>query len=97
MAGLALVYLGVTGVDALTILASSGSPIPIVRGFLAGSSVVMTLALVAYAISPFLAMRLPLKYGSSILAFPFYLGWKLLISIGGRPQQWVRTMREPQR
>ena len=35
---------------------------------------VMTVALSVYAISPFLAMRLPLKYLSSILLFPILRG-----------------------
>ena len=34
---------------------------------------------------------------SSVLLFPFYVGWKLLVSLGGRPQQWIRTAREPHR
>ncbi len=55
----------------------------------------MTLGLCAYAISPFLAMRLPLRYLSSLLLFPFYVAWKLMISLAGRPRQWVRTAREP--
>ena len=29
------------------------------------------------------------------LLFPFYVGWKLVISLAGRPRQWVRTAREP--
>ena len=26
--------------------------------------------------------------------FPVYVSWKLLISLGGRPKQWVRTARD---
>ena len=44
--------------------------------------------------SPFLAMRLPWKYLSSIILGPFYVGWKLVIMLAGRPQFWIRTPRE---
>jgi hypothetical protein len=54
------------------------------------------MALVVYAISPFLVLRLPLKYLLSIMLFPFYVGWKLIISLAGRPQRWIRTARETQ-
>jgi hypothetical protein len=28
------------------------------------------------------------------MLFPFYMGWKLVISLAGRPQGWIRTARE---
>lgn len=97
MAGMALIYAFVAGIDALAWLALPDPRFTIVRGFLLACGVMMTVALATYAISPFLVMRLPLKYGFSVMLFPFYLSWKLLVSIGGRPQRWIRTSREPQR
>ena len=59
-----------------------------------GAAALFTAALLVYAISPFLALQLPLKYLTSVVLFPFYMGWKLLISLAGRPQKWIRTTRE---
>ena len=52
--------------------------------------------LVAYAWSPTLVMALPARYLASLLALPYYVGWKLLIAAGRRPKTWIRTPREPQ-
>jgi hypothetical protein len=54
----------------------------------------MTVALGVYAVSPFLALRLPWKYLTTVALFPLYVGWKILVSFGGRPREWVRTTRE---
>ncbi|MHB1556824.1 MAG: glycosyltransferase family 2 protein [Isosphaeraceae bacterium] len=56
----------------------------------------MTLAVGLYAVAPFLAMRLPLRYALSLARLPVYLVWKVVISIGGRPAAWIRTERVPQ-
>jgi 1,2-diacylglycerol 3-beta-glucosyltransferase len=94
MAVLAIIYLGIVAVDDFMWLVTRGSHVRILREFLLACGVFMTVALGAYAISPFVVMRLPIKYLSSVVLFPFYMSWKLLVSVGGRPQQWVRTMRE---
>ncbi len=47
-----------------------------------------------YALSPFIAMKLPWKYAVSLARFPGYIIWKLMVSRGGRPTEWVRTVRE---
>ena len=67
------------------------------RALLLTCGVLMTLALAVYAISPFLAMRLPWRYLGTIMLFPVYLGWKMVVSLRGRPEEWVRTAREPNR
>ena len=95
MATLALIYLVVAGLDVIAWCMTTGSTDSVMRACLVASPVVMTVGLCAYAISPFLVMRLPLKYVSTLLLFPFYVGWKLIISLAGRPRQWVRTAREP--
>ena len=95
MATLALIYLVVISLDLILWRMSAGSIDSCMRAGLIASAIVMTIGLGAYAISPFLVMRLPLRFLSSSLLFPFYLSWKVLVSLGGRPQQWVRTAREP--
>ncbi len=56
----------------------------------------MTVAVGVYALSPFLAMGLPWRYFWVLVKFPVYLVWKVLISLQGRPKEWVRTSRESQ-
>jgi cellulose synthase/poly-beta-1,6-N-acetylglucosamine synthase-like glycosyltransferase len=94
MAWLAIIYIVVAGWDVAAWFLFVGADYKVFRGFLLGSATLCTAALIVYAISPFLALRLPLKYLSSIMLFPFYMGWKLLISLAGRPQRWIRTARE---
>jgi cellulose synthase/poly-beta-1,6-N-acetylglucosamine synthase-like glycosyltransferase len=95
MAAVAMIYLVVVGLDVILWLMTTHSTHSVMRACLGASASVMTLGLTVYAISPFLAMRLPLRYVSTILLFPFYVGWKLMVSLAGRPRQWVRTAREP--
>ncbi len=64
------------------------------RLFLAGSSVLMSLALAIHAICPFLVFQLSWNYLLIFAYLPFYAFWKLLISFRRRPSQWVRTPRE---
>ncbi|MFI5459164.1 MAG: glycosyltransferase family 2 protein, partial [Isosphaerales bacterium] len=97
MGGLAIFYLLLVALDASALLTSTVPGSPILRGLLLSCSLLMTASLLTYAISPFIAMRLPWRYGSSIAFFPVYVGWKLLISFSGRPKDWVRTEREPSR
>jgi cellulose synthase/poly-beta-1,6-N-acetylglucosamine synthase-like glycosyltransferase len=95
MAVLATIYVVVVGLDLIAWSVTRGSTYSLPRTFVGASGVFMTIGLAAYAISPFLVMRLPLRYLLSILLFPFFVGWKLIVSLAGRPQQWVRTAREP--
>ena len=97
MAGLALIYVIVLALDVVACFALRSSVPPAVRGFLLASCTFMTASIGAYAISPFVVMRLPWRYAWSIALFPVYLIWKLLISLKGRPRQWVRTARESPR
>jgi hypothetical protein len=94
MAGLAAIYLVVVGLDIILLWTSAGSPHAILRAALAASAIIMTLALGVYAVSPCLAMRLPLRYLGTLFQFPFYACWKLLVSLAGRPDQWIRTDRD---
>jgi cellulose synthase/poly-beta-1,6-N-acetylglucosamine synthase-like glycosyltransferase len=95
MATLALVYLVVAGLDLSVWRMTAASTDSMMRACLVASAIVMTVGLCVYAISPFLAMRLPLRYLSTLFLFPFYVVWKLFISLAGKPRQWVRTAREP--
>ena len=96
MTGLMIVYVLVAALDAWAVFASGTRELPFVRWSLSASGLFMTASLCLYTLSPFLAMRLPWKYASSLAFFPFYMSWKLLIALGGRPKQWVRTARESQ-
>jgi hypothetical protein len=97
MAWLAIIYLCIVGFDALAWFGRSEPQFAGARGFLLACGASMTVALALYAISPFLIMRLPWRYLSTIVLFPFYMVWKLLISLQGRPLEWVRTARQPDR
>jgi cellulose synthase/poly-beta-1,6-N-acetylglucosamine synthase-like glycosyltransferase len=95
MGGLAICYLLLVVLDATKVLTPGDLGSPMLRGFLVACMVFMTASLFTYALSPFVALRLPGRYLMSIATFPVYVGWKLLISLSGRPEQWVRTEREP--
>jgi len=81
---------------ALDLLASSaaGREWSVARGSLLGFSLLSTVSVGAYALSPFWAMRLPWRYLKTLAFFPLYVGWKLLVSFGGRPTAWIRTTRD---
>lgn len=67
---------------------------PLARWALLASGLTMTLAVGLYALSPFIALRLPLRYARTLAMVPVYVGWKALVRLGGRPKAWVRTARE---
>jgi cellulose synthase/poly-beta-1,6-N-acetylglucosamine synthase-like glycosyltransferase len=96
MAWVIFVFAMVTAINTLAIQESIDQTLPVVWGTLVAFQLVTTAALGVYGVAPFLVMRLPWRYGLSLALLPFYLGWKLLVSLAGRPTQWVRTAREPQ-
>jgi hypothetical protein len=55
----------------------------------------MAMVLASYALSPFLALDLPVRYLTSLASLPYYAAWKLLVTFGRNPTAWVRTPREP--
>jgi hypothetical protein len=55
----------------------------------------MAVVLACYAMGPFFALNLPVRYLASLAALPYYAAWKLLIVTGRNPTAWVRTPREP--
>jgi cellulose synthase/poly-beta-1,6-N-acetylglucosamine synthase-like glycosyltransferase len=67
----------------------------VARASLLGFSLLMALSVGGYALSPFWAMRLPWRYLITLAFFPLYVGWKFLVSLGGRPTAWIRTTRDP--
>jgi cellulose synthase/poly-beta-1,6-N-acetylglucosamine synthase-like glycosyltransferase len=77
-----------------SLLCLSASVSSMLQIFLVFSSVTMTLALFAHAISPFVVFRLPWNYLLLVLYVPFYAVWKFLVSLRGKPKGWVRTARE---
>jgi cellulose synthase/poly-beta-1,6-N-acetylglucosamine synthase-like glycosyltransferase len=69
---------------------------PVVRSMLLACSVIMTAAVGVYAVSPFVVMRLPWRYATTLASLPAYVVWKAVVRLrGGRPKGWVRTAREP--
>ena len=53
-----------------------------------------TVALLVHALSPFLASLLPWRYLLSLVYFPYYICWKLLVMAQGAPERWIATDRE---
>ena len=94
MAALAVLSAGIAGIDLLSLFAWPALLVPAFRPLVIAFLGLTTLSLGLYAISPFVAMRLPWRYAVSICAFPVFLLWKLRVSAGGRPDRWVRTPRE---
>jgi cellulose synthase/poly-beta-1,6-N-acetylglucosamine synthase-like glycosyltransferase len=94
LVGLALIYVFLMICDMTALLSRPTDESLIVRGILFACSLLMTLSLFVYALSPYIAMRLPWRYLLSVAFFPFYLGWKMMVSAKGRPDRWVRTARE---
>jgi cellulose synthase/poly-beta-1,6-N-acetylglucosamine synthase-like glycosyltransferase len=87
------VYLVLMALDLLVFAMAPADGVAVRWGPLA-SGLVMTASLGLYALSPFLALRLPWRYTRTLALVPLYIGWKALISLGGRPEGWVRTARE---
>jgi cellulose synthase/poly-beta-1,6-N-acetylglucosamine synthase-like glycosyltransferase len=92
LGALLLLYLFLTALDFLVFAAASGVGAGIGRLLLA-CALLMTVSVGLYAVSPFLAMRLPWRYAASLALLPVYVGWKAIVSLGGRPKGWVRTAR----
>jgi cellulose synthase/poly-beta-1,6-N-acetylglucosamine synthase-like glycosyltransferase len=55
---------------------------------------VATLGLVIHAVSPFLLSFLPWRFVLSLIYFPSFVLWKILILFRRRPHAWLRTPRE---
>jgi cellulose synthase/poly-beta-1,6-N-acetylglucosamine synthase-like glycosyltransferase len=91
---LVLMYLVAVVLDVNAFFSPANLLSPPSRWLLLSSGAILTISLCVHAISPFVALSLPTRYISSLAFFPVYLCWKLLISLGGRPKEWVRTARE---
>jgi hypothetical protein len=93
MGPLLSVSLLVLVLDLLAAIAAGPDSI-LARGLFWGFSLFMAVSIGVYALSPFLAMRLPWRYVKTLAFFPLYVGWKMLVSFGGRPTEWIRTTRD---
>jgi hypothetical protein len=58
------------------------------------SATIALLAIGVLGLSPFLLSLVPWRIGHSLLYFPYYAAWKMLLSLKARPDSWVRTGRE---
>jgi cellulose synthase/poly-beta-1,6-N-acetylglucosamine synthase-like glycosyltransferase len=94
MGALAVMYVAVAVTDGFFLMRPPPRSSPFVRPFLFGCLGLMTTTLAVHGASPFLTMRLPWRYGLSIVWFPVYIIWKFWVSFRGRPDRWVRTPRE---
>ena len=94
LAVLVVMYAAVAVADGFLLLELPPASSPFFRPVLFGCLALMTTALALYAITPFLRLRLPWRYGLSVISFPVYLIWKFRVTFRGRPDQWVRTPRE---
>jgi cellulose synthase/poly-beta-1,6-N-acetylglucosamine synthase-like glycosyltransferase len=54
----------------------------------------MLLTTAVYALSPCLVMNLPARYLGSLMAVPYYVSWKFLMTSRKRTAAWVRTERK---
>lgn len=80
----------------LNVAAASAFPHPLshpATWVLLGASVLMVLSVGIYALSPFLVFNLPWSYLGTLAYVPIYAVWKLMVRLGGKPTQWVRTTR----
>jgi cellulose synthase/poly-beta-1,6-N-acetylglucosamine synthase-like glycosyltransferase len=93
MGTLLSVFAGLVLLDWLTVLFPLGAG-PVSRWLLLSCSAVMTAGVGLYAVSPFVAMRLPWRYATTLVWAPAYFAWKVLVRLAGRPTGWVRTQRE---
>jgi len=94
MGSLLPIYIGLSTLDLLAFWQTPSAYAPMMHWTLLSFSLLLTVSLGVYAISPFLAMRLPWRYAATLARFPLFIVWKLLISLRGRPKEWVRTARE---
>ena len=94
MAMLTIIYVVLAAVDVSFILGSAAPPIALFRPFLAACAAIMTISLVVYAVSPFLAMRLPLPLCPQPGALSVLYRLEVLGRLGHRPNRWIRTARE---
>jgi cellulose synthase/poly-beta-1,6-N-acetylglucosamine synthase-like glycosyltransferase len=62
--------------------------------FMAFCLTVASLALALHALCPFLLGLLPWRFANSLFYLPYFAIWKTLVSLHGRPQNWLRTTRE---
>jgi cellulose synthase/poly-beta-1,6-N-acetylglucosamine synthase-like glycosyltransferase len=97
MGMLLALYIGLSTLDLLACWEAPSAYGSTMRWTILSFWSLLTVSLGAYAISPFLAMRLPWKYASTLARFPAYMIWKLLVSFRGKPKGWIRTERETPR
>jgi cellulose synthase/poly-beta-1,6-N-acetylglucosamine synthase-like glycosyltransferase len=93
MSALVAMYLLLLSFDVIALSAPPGPHSSVLRAPLLFCCLLMTASLAIYGISPFASLHLRWRYLASTMFFPIYVGWKLLISLRGRPKEWVRTER----
>src|SRR4029077_11472209 len=79
LAALVVMYAAVALADGLFLLKAPAQASAFWSPILFGCLGLMTTALALYAMVPFLRLRLPWRFGLSILSFPVYLLWKFRV------------------
>ena len=84
------IWLAVVGVLAIgmTVMAL---PLP---GFFWVVFGISVCSIAVYLVSPFIVMKLPLRYLKSIFFAPYYAFWRAMAIYGKGPTSWIRTTRE---
>ena len=95
--GLISIYslLSLLAIACLTDILGRGSSV--LMGLVGLLHSVATLGLAVHLVSPFLSGLLPWRFSLSLVHFPRFALWKLMISLKGRPHEWARTPREETR
>jgi hypothetical protein len=94
MVALGSLYLCLLVLNASIVLTYGLAPASLALVLMLAVSVVCTLAMLLLTVAPFLIFRLKWSYLLVLAYLPFYASWKFFIRLGGRPGQWVRTVRE---
>jgi cellulose synthase/poly-beta-1,6-N-acetylglucosamine synthase-like glycosyltransferase len=69
----------------------------ILLSLIATFQTIYALALIVYALSPFLLSFVPWRFAGSLICLPYYAIWKWYVMAHGRPAEWMRTPREKAR
>lgn len=59
-----------------------------------GFYAVFACCFIVYLLCPFVLLRLPISYLKCFAVVPYYVFWKLAMSLGAKPATWVRTERD---
>jgi cellulose synthase/poly-beta-1,6-N-acetylglucosamine synthase-like glycosyltransferase len=94
MVAMACLYFCLLALNAGVAFAFRQAPMSLAFGLILAITVICTISMTLLTIAPFLIFRLSWNYLLVLCYAPIYLIWKVFIRVGGRPNHWVRTVRE---